>query len=180
MVVRLAMIALLIGVVLCGIGSVTAAPPTTKPAEPAAPLSVRIGVQEPNVGVAYQKDPVIHIVLTNTSAVPLGILDEWNSFGYFNMTLDYTLADGTHHSMAKKKDMLWDKNYPSATTVQPGECLVRDVHLDPHVWSGLPTDAGRYEATFTATFKQSDQRTAGVWHGTLQSPPVKVEFDMGR
>jgi hypothetical protein len=152
------------------------------PAQPAPPAATQpsltciVAVPERGVVQLGPGHAPLHVVLTNVSDRPLRIIDDWNSWGYFNLTLQYTAADGTSHKI-EKVGRDWTRNFLTDTTLAPGQMLVRDVAFDPAIWTGLP-DAG--VVTVTATFKQDepkelDQKGAAYWSGTAESAAVKFE-----
>ena len=154
--------------------------PSTSPASDAG-LTVRVAVQEPNIAPLNSSRPALHLVFTNVSATPLSVFDEWNSWGYFNVKLEYTLSDGTRGHMTKGAGagrlLSWTMNAPSATTLLPGQCLVWEVYFDPKVWSDVPQVAEDAVGTFTATFAEEGHRAMDgtvVWQGLIRSPPQQV------
>ena len=179
MLVRIAFTVGLLGVAACELTR-TAAPnsTTTKPTTAPSGLTIHVGVGEPNLPPLRPGGPTLHVVFRNGSATPVSLMDEWNSFGYFNMTLAYTLPDGTRGTMAKDNNMMWTMNAPTVTVLQPGQCLVRDVYLDPDVWSGVPKVSEDTVVTVVATFKE-DQQPGQVWQGTIRSDPVQVTLHAG-
>jgi hypothetical protein len=143
------------------------APPATGPSD----ITLRIALPEPNIAPLKIDGPTLHVILQNTSVSPQRILDEWNSAGYFNLTLDCTLADGTHQTMTKQQRG-WRMNRASYTTLAPGQFLVRDVYLDPTIWTGVPDLSKKTVLAVTATFTEKpDQQQA--WAGTVRSEPAK-------
>jgi hypothetical protein len=159
---------------------------TAQPARPAtasqpAALRCTIAVPERGVIVTGPGHPPLHVVLENVSDHPLRLIDEWNSWGFFNLTLNFTTPDGAKHKI-EKVGRDWDKNFLTSTILQPGQMLVRDVAFDPAVWTGLP-EAGI--VTLTATFKQDepgklDDKGPAYWSGTAESPEVKIELRKGQ
>jgi len=165
----------LIAVIVLAATTFVAKVPSSQPALAPAGLSIRVAVPENATVPVGGGRPALQVVIENTSATPQGIIDEWNSWGYFNLTLDYTLPNGIRKSMAKKHDVIWTMNYPSFTTLQPGQCLVRDVFFDPKIWSGLPEVTKDTVVSVTATLTQ-DENGAAIWHGNIQSAPVQVSM----
>jgi hypothetical protein len=141
-------------------------------------LTIRIGVPEPNIPPIKRDGWTIHVALENTSDQSLRIFDEWNSFGYFNLGLDYELADGSRGSL-KKIGRGWRMNFPSSTILRPGQLLVRDVYLDPAIWSGLPDLTKETAVTFTATFAEHASEQENVWTGIARSLPVEFHIRQG-
>ncbi|MEQ1676796.1 MAG: hypothetical protein ABL876_08850 [Chitinophagaceae bacterium] len=47
--------------------------------------------------------------------------DDWNSWGYYNIHFEVKTSDSTYFIYKKKKD--WPRNYPSFSTLFPGDSL---------------------------------------------------------
>lgn len=75
--------------------------PVTRPARAGDPFDVVVPVPEQGrIGVGTG-ELTLHVLLVNKSARPQMVYDEWNSWGYYNVTLDLRTADGVHHAVAK-------------------------------------------------------------------------------
>ena len=156
-----------------------AAPGLAGPPSRPTGLAIQIAVPQRIIGLAYDEGQRLQVVLTNTSDQPEAILDEWNSFGYFNLKLEYATQHGPPHTVSKVP-IAWEKNFPTATTIQPGQCMIRNVNLDPQVWAGLPDVSGSPKVTFTAVWKQAIPQIDGqrpVWEGTVRSAPLTVRLE---
>jgi len=163
----------LIAVVVLAATTFVAKVPSSQPALAPAGLSIRVAVPERGTVSVGDGHPALNVVIENTSATPQGVIDEWNSWGYFNLTLEYTFPNGVRKSIVKKNDFAWTKNNLTFTTLQPGQCLVRDVFFDPKIWSGLPEVTKDTVVSVTASLKQ-EENGANIWHGSVQSAPVQV------
>jgi hypothetical protein len=128
-----------------------------------------------------QDHPHLHVVFENISAAPQSILDEWNSFGYLNLTIDYTTPDGVKHEIYKNPEMEWSMNFPSMTILAPGQVLVRDVWLDPTIWRDVPKlDSGEERVEMKARFCEHEKRAPQAWQGDIESQPVQIRFTAER
>lgn len=113
------------------------------------------------------------------------VFANWNSWGYFART--FTLTDSSPNKYrVTARDHVWDKNYPGTVTIKGGEVLVTDIYLCDGSWQvspKLPLKESYW--TFTGHFAQRQEtdplyvlnfKTNGVWHGTIDSPPVRLAF----
>lgn len=145
---------------------------------PRQALTVRIAVPQRGAVVARDDHSHFSVVIENVSAQPQKVIDEWNSWGYFNLRFEYTTAGGEKRRI-EKQGRDWSKNFLTTTTLQPGEVLVWDVYLDPAVWSDLPVpEKGEQTVTIRAVFTQEDPKDPKekVWQGTAESPEQKLTF----
>ncbi len=119
-----------------------------------------------------------HVVLTNTSGKDLRIWESWNSWGYGNLSFEWTGKDGKAVKVARGP-RVWDKNYASYLTLTPGEQHVFDVWF-PDDWKNIPSTFNfQEEATLRAIYEVAPEASSaklGVWSGTVRSPEVKVRL----
>jgi hypothetical protein len=138
-------------------------------------LRIRIAVPERGMVAARDKHSHFNVVIENVSDQPQKIVDEWNSWGYFDLRLEYTLPNGETRRM-EKQDRGWDKNFLTTTTLKPGEVTVWDVALDDSVWTNLPVPkTGEAKVTIRAIFSQKEG-VADAWHGEVTSPDQEITF----
>jgi hypothetical protein len=79
-------------------------------------------------------DPHIDVVLQNISPQPISIHQEWNSWGYFNLSLEISKINGKplpKPIIVKREGGQWTRNFAEAQTIVPGESIVREVHFPP-------------------------------------------------
>lgn len=117
-----------------------------------------------------------HVVLTNRSGKERRIWESWNSWGYFNLSFEWTGPDGKTVKV-ERGNRGWDKNFPSFLTLTPGEQHVFDVWF-PGDWKNIPSAIKDGEEVTLravyATAADKDSAKAGVWSGTVRSPEVQV------
>ncbi len=151
--------------------------PSTSPTTQA--LRIRVAVPEGGK-VLLDKAEHFSVVIENVSKEAVEIPDEWNSWGYFSLTFEYTTQDGSVVAI-KKLPRGWRDNGLTATTIRAGEVLVRDVYCDSKIWEHLPTlprDAG-LGVTLKAIFAQEDYahgKDKHCWTGRIESVPQKIIF----
>ena len=136
-------------------------------------VKVSLAVMEPHQGTT----PLLHVIIENISNKPQSHFDEWNSWGYCNLSLQWTDADGKTGTVAKVPRG-WDRNFPTATILQPGEALVRGVSFDPKLWQGWPTGTGSITLTLKVLYHSKDEpkipNSATGWTGTVVSKEQTV------
>lgn len=119
-----------------------------------------------------------HVVLTNTSEKEQRIWEAWNSWGYNNLSLEWTGTDGKAVKV-ERGPQEWDKNFPSFLTLKPGEPHIFDVWF-PDNWRNIPSAVkDGEEVTLRAVFAiaaDKDSAKAGVWSGTVRSPEVALRL----
>ncbi len=133
---------------------------------------------ERGVVVAVDAESHFHVVIENVSTEPQPIIDEWNSWGYFNLTFEYTAADGQRHAM-EKLPRAWKGNELTTSKLKPGEVEVRDIYLNNQIWSNLPVPArGETKVRIRAVFQQKLEGfdIPGLWQGRIESPEMELTF----
>ncbi|MFI5380151.1 MAG: hypothetical protein ACHRHE_12705 [Tepidisphaerales bacterium] len=114
----------------------------------------------------------LHMIIENVSKQPQSHFDEWNSWGYGNVTLDWTDAQG-HTGTVTKVPGAWTRNGPTTTILQPGEALVREVSFDPKLWQGWPAITNFTTLTLKAGYRSTGEpqvsNSAAGWTGTVNS-----------
>ncbi len=151
------------------------AEPATQPAPKVAEadhpsLRIRIAVPESRTVAAEDHHSHFHVAIQNISGYPQKVIDEWNSWGYFNLHFEYTTPTGEKMVM-EKLQREFQENFPTTTTLQPGEVTVWDVYLNDTVWSNLPVPKKKGERAKTrirAFFEQKAvervvKRSPGRW-----------------
>lgn len=149
------------------------------PADAKPTLKIGIAVPERGVVVVTDDESHFHVVIQNVSDKPQKIIDEWNSWGYFNLCFEFTTPAGEKKVM-EKLGRDWSKNFLTTTTLQPGEVLVRDVFLSDTIWSNLPVmgkdDAKvRLRAIFEQKLEQADEKV-DMWQGRITSADQEITF----
>lgn len=112
-------------------------------AQSAAKLTLQIvpttysSLISPEPTIKFSASPHFHVLLTNTSAAPVALFEEWNSWGYYGLSFTLTYPDGRTVRVVKAPRS-WDKNFPSTITLAPGGVYVFDVSFDPNIWQNSP------------------------------------------
>jgi hypothetical protein len=137
----------------------------------------------------------LHVVVRNRSNKPARIFDEWNSWGYHQLTFTAEFKNGRSIELKRRGGQIWHANAPDVIELEPGEMYVYEVRLDSVADSlplgGDPTNAwgpirirrgdslvvtlrahyalGDVEHPFDlAQFAESDRGA------TVSSPPVRI------
>jgi hypothetical protein len=181
---------MLVGMVFgMGLSACATSVASTQPVVPASGLVVRLSlVEEGRIYMKRKEWPALRVVFENTSTQPLGVIDEWNSMGWFNLKFKYTMSDGIPRVMERKYGA-WLRNYLTVTKLRPGEVLVRDIYFEDDGWEGVPTVTQNTPVTIQAVFIQDGtsgidrrpdaaeldrQKAAGVWIGQVESASLRT------
>jgi hypothetical protein len=123
-----------------------------------------------------------HVVLLNHGDKPVRLWDEWCSWGAGNLRLEMTLPDGKRLTV-RKQPQEYSKNFPSWSTLGPGEATVREVYplatQAGRAWDGFPkVGPGRtLRVKLRAVFevpRDADTEQRGVWSGRVESKELEV------
>lgn len=133
---------------------------------------------KPEIWFAYRGH--FHVLLTNVSAHPVTLFQEWNSWGYYGLSFDITYAYGrkVHATRAPRG---WDKNFPSTFTLAPQGYYIFEVSFD-RTWLPSPRTeptsghglACRLRASYSIARQEDDTDALPLgaplpWTGTVQS-----------
>jgi hypothetical protein len=110
------------------------------------------------------------VVLTNVTDHNLIIWKEWCSWGYFNLTFEFTGKDG-QAVQVRKKDRNWSKNFPAPYVVEAGKHFVLVVNLKED-WQGTEKLDG--PMTMKAIYKNTNE----AFPGEKPNPQNKIPDDM--
>ena len=113
----------------------------------------------------HRGDPHLNVVLQNTSDKPIRVYQDWNSWGYSNLTLQVTAIDGKTLDKPLKIERgpgIWFANIASTDVINAGETIVREVRLN------LPPEI--FDATKPATVDNSVTRLR-LYFGFPFPPP---------
>jgi hypothetical protein len=140
------------------------------------------------------KEP-FQVNLNNTSLHDLKVWKEWCSWGYFNLSFEFTGQDGEVVAVTKGGMMIWYGNMPDGLVVQPGCAYSIMVNLSGNnpigkkEWTGVEALQGKM--TMRAIYSNSKEFTIGgkptskaasdldkqvnsAWFGTVKSEPIPV------
>ena len=117
----------------------------------------------------------LYVIIENISDKPQSHFDEWNSWGYGNVTVEWTDAGGRTGTVAKVPGR-FTKNYPSTVTLQPGEALVREISFDPQLWQGWPEIASGTKLQLKVIYQTAPDAKVSSWTGKVSSKELTVRF----
>ncbi len=88
----------------------------------------------------HRGDPHINVVLQNTSDKPIRVYQNWNSWGYYNLTLQVTAIDGK--TLDKPLEIerglgAFFANAPTTDIIEANNTIVREVklYLPPEIFA---------------------------------------------
>lgn len=131
--------------------------------------SGRIG----GITMAEQKPDEFYVVLTNISEQPQTVFEQWNSWGYFAVSFEFTTDAGRKAKVFRRPTVVFTKNNPSTFAVAPGEHQVFPVRLDKW-WEAQPAlpRADEIPIKIKAIYDVSatpQSAKQGVWTGHVES-----------
>ena len=145
-------------------------------------LSVELAVTSENSRLeARDASSHFHVVIRNISSAAQRVWEDWNSWGYFALSFEISDESGKHWIAAKRKEIVFTRNFPSFETIDPGNVLVVDVYLgDDKTWAGFPLQKGQLKKVqLRATYEVRDSPEAKemhVWTGRIKSKAAEVTF----
>ena len=156
-----------------------------------AALSVQV------VGNTYNPEPFIveqgskrrglfyfHVVVQNTSNETIRLWEEWNSWGYYNLTFEVFDVNGKLLGVAQKKPQTWTMNFPSFLELKPKQVHVIDVYFHSFDWDApiKPILANQAKSKYSLVANYSiaacsDSAEHGVWNGISKSRPIDMTLE---
>jgi hypothetical protein len=125
-------------------------------------------------GYQTTKSP-LHVIIENISDKPQRHFEEWNSWGYGNLKLEWTDGNGKTGTVAKVPGS-WDKNGPSTVVLEPGEALVREISFDSKLWHGWPAIAYGTKLRLKVTYRSAGRPNSDGWTGEVDTQETTVTF----
>jgi hypothetical protein len=140
-----------------------------------------------------------YVVLTNVTDHDLTVWKEWCSWGYFNLSFEFTGKDGKVVKVEKDHNLFWTKNGPDGFVVMPGKHFVLSVTLSikdktADMWIGAERLDGAM--TLQAIYKNTNEAFPGekpnpqnkfpsdmqkridsAWLGQVESEPMQVTVE---
>jgi hypothetical protein len=140
--------------------------------------------------VAGAKESRITVQLTNVSTKALRLFEDWNSWGYYQLSFRVTLKN-REEVMLHRGSKEWTMNYASTVLLGPGESyeLKPEEFGDRH-WPGSAKLKGEGPISIRAVYKSSSGEVlkSGIkqlrdanhrqelWLGTAESAPIPFRF----
>jgi hypothetical protein len=135
--------------------------------------SVRISLAVPE-GYKISSSP-LHVIIENAGNMPQQHFEEWNSWGYGNLSVEWTDAAGEQGTVSKVPGS-WDRNGPTTVTLQPGEALVREITFDQELWRGWPEIKFGTTLNLTVIYRAEGHQDSQGWVGTVKAKARDVLF----
>jgi beta-lactamase regulating signal transducer with metallopeptidase domain len=126
-------------------------------------------------GRAHSTTVPLHVIIENISHKPQSHFEERNSWGYANVTVEWTDASGKSGTVAKVP-AIFTVNFPSTVTLQPGEALVRKISFEPHLWQGWPEIPKGTKLRLKVSYQTAPDPKYPSWTGKVSSPEQTVLF----
>lgn len=130
--------------------------------------------------IALDRYPRLHASLTNVSEQPVKVWKDWNSWGWFNLTLIMESDRGTQ-AIRRKHPTHWEGDFSDFWVILPGETLILEIDMTDGSWAGFPDLYGeRLPATLTAVYENKADVLAeefGIWVGKVTASSLRVVFE---
>lgn len=124
--------------------------------------------------------PRIHAILTNKSDEKLRIWKDWNSWGWENLTLVWSIGGGKPQIIRHIRPTYLDGDFPDFWTLDPGESVILEIDMSTGEWDGFPDLYGeKIPASIFALYQNKSDLLAnefGIWTGQVKSPELIVVF----
>ena len=125
-----------------------------------------------------------HVVIENDSKETVRLWEEWNSWGYFNLTFELFDTTGKSLGEIQKKPTLWTRNFPSYLELKPNQLHVIDVDLHPKGdWNmpikpmGAREGPNKYRLMVNYSVPVDEEsKKYRVWTGTLRTKPLEIKL----
>lgn len=117
----------------------------------------------------------LHVIIENVGDKPQSHFQELNSWGYGNVSVEWTDAGGKAGTIAKVPG-IFTVNYPSTVTLQPGEALVREISFDPQLWKGWPEIPSGTKLQLKVIYQTAPDPKVSSWTGKVSSKGQTVLF----
>ncbi|HKH48724.1 MAG TPA: hypothetical protein VKM72_29005 [Thermoanaerobaculia bacterium] len=150
-------------------------------AEPRADLQLSFSAARDPRRVSYMDSTShFHVLLQNRSDHEKRIWEDWNSWGYFNLSFEVIDSSGKKW-VVKKRDTGFTRNFPSFLAILPGQTHVFDVYFgDDREWEGFPLRRGAEQTVHIRALydvsETAESKTNEVWAGHLKSESIQVTF----
>lgn len=118
------------------------------------------------------------VVVTNMSDTKQKLWKEWCSWGYFNISFEVVLKDGTKCRITKKM-RAWTRNGPDYLIVEPQNHFVYNVRFADDIWQGFPEQMSAQDVKINAIIEiEPDEKSQklGVWTGRIESENVSMRL----
>jgi hypothetical protein len=120
-----------------------------------------------------------YVVLTNVSDKPIKILEDWNMWGWFNLSFQATDGKGVAHPIQRKGGYDFTRNFPGTFLIAPGESCIREAKWKD--WTGFEDIPwNERKILLTASFQEfgfekgsalTEIVAKDVWVGKAESKP---------
>jgi hypothetical protein len=129
-----------------------------------------------SISFADDKPEEFFVVLTNPTKDIQPVFEYWNSWGYQNVSFEFTMPDGKK-LVVSKRPQGFTKNFPSTFLIPPGEHRVYAIRLDKEWEVQPPLAAAETQITLKAIYEVAVTPEATehkVWTGRIESKPYNL------
>ncbi|MCP5540436.1 MAG: hypothetical protein H7A52_09890 [Akkermansiaceae bacterium] len=140
------------------------------------PFSVHLSPNKSHITVGDEPESFF-VILRNISTDDQKVFEQWNSWGYRNISFEISKGKRRHNLVLKPQS--FTRNFPSVYLVPPGENMVLRFTLDSD-WENLPEfPNGETEVFIKVIYKctaSDESEKQGVWTGEIRSGEYKQKL----
>lgn len=135
---------------------------------------------EGNREIFLARYPRIHVILKNPTKEKIRIWKDWNSWGWENLTLVWSIGGGKPQIIRHIRPTNLDGDFPDFWTLAPGESVILEVDMSTGDWDGFPDLYGeKIPARMFALYQNKPDLLAtefDIWTGQAKSEELPVVF----
>lgn len=128
--------------------------------------------------ISIDRNPYLHVLLTNISPKTQRVWKEWTSWGYGNLRLVVQYPDKSVAVVRKVAHV--DSDFPDFWEIAAGESLVLTIDLSKGEWNGFPDVYGEKAPVILEAYYEIPVHYLtdefGIWTGKIKATPVAVTF----
>ena len=145
----------------------------------AIPFLLAVVPGRAGITMAQNSPDEFYVVLTNVSKEAQAVWENWNSWGYRNISFEFTTSDGRKF-VVSEGPKAFTRNFPSIFLIEPGEHQVYAIRLDKW-WETHPSfpKADEVPITLKAIYEVYPTPEAAqykVWTGRIESKRYSVKL----
>lgn len=129
--------------------------------------------------ISLARYPRLYAQLSNLSPQNIRIWKDWNSWGWFNLSLRMHTSGGDT-LVRRRSPGRWEGDFPDFWTLEPGESVILEIDMRKAQWEGLPDLYGeKLTAILTAVYENKPDVLSEeyqIWTGAIYSRSLEVIF----
>lgn len=142
-------------------------------------LSIPISTPNGHREISIERYFNLHVLIKNITPHPQKLWKDWNTWGYFNLRLEWQAANKSF-PITRKAPKVWNGDFPDYWVLNPGETVVLVVDMRSGDWEGFPDLYGeRIPAKIKAIYENKRDVLAdefSIWYGRMETDPIDIVF----